>query len=207
MPDKMQLDPQEWFINERAKRTVSALEKKGFLAFYVPTIEEARKIALEHIPTGATVGVGGSVTIREVGIIDSLKQSGYIVYDHWDESLDKAGKDKARDNQIKADVFLSSTNALTLDGSLINADGSGNRVASMIFGPKTTIVIAGVNKLVSSIETGLNRIREWAAPINAKRLNIEDQGSSISKVTTIIDAAPSGKEKFVVILVGQNLGY
>jgi len=212
-------EPKNWFNQRRALLCVEALKKKGFCAYYADTRAKAVNLILSEIPKGASVGIGGSVTIRELGIPELLKEQGHTVYDHWDPNLSASQKQDVRKKQITADVFLSSTNALTKDGTLVNTDGSGNRVAAMIFGPKITIVVCGINKIVEDLQHAVDRIRNYAAPINFKRLGLKfpcQEGSNCTacgrplkgcRITTIIEAVPSGKEKFVVILVGENLGY
>lgn len=214
MAETKPLDPETWFHTKRAKACVEALNKVGFTAVYVPTREEAVKAVLEHIPQGASVGIGGSVTVRELGLHEALKARGNVVYDHWDQSVSSEERALARDRQITADVFLSSTNAVTMKGTLINIDGTGNRVASMVFGPKVSIVVCGYNKIVADVEEGLRRVREYAAPINYKRLGREfdEKATDIEKakayaITTILESKPGGKEKFVVVVVGEKLGY
>ena len=210
-------EPEKWFNRKMAERCVEALRKHGFTAHYVETREEAKQLALEAVPAGASVGIGGSVTIRDLGIHDALKQRGSQVYDHWDATLSPTEKVVARDNQVKADVFMSSTNAITVDGALVNVDGTGNRVASMIFGPKASVVVCGYNKIVPDLESAIQRVREYAAPVNYKRLNAkapcieggdcDNCPGPLCRVTTIIDGKPSAKEQFVVIIVGEKLGY
>ncbi|NLA61394.1 MAG: lactate utilization protein [Firmicutes bacterium] len=214
MTENKALDPEAWFHTKRAKACVEALNKVGFTGIYAATREDAVKAVLEAVPQEASVGIGGSVTVRELGLHEALKARGHRVYDHWDASLSPEDRARARDNQITADVFLSSTNALTMKGTLINIDGSGNRVAAMIFGPKTSIVVCGYNKIVSDVEEGLARVRNYAAPVNYKRLGREfdEAASDIEKakayaITTILEAKPGGKEKFVVVVVGEKLGY
>lgn len=209
------LDPEAWFHTKRAKACVEALNKVGFTGIYAATREDAVKAVLEAVPQGASVGIGGSVTVRELGLHEALKARGHRVYDHWDTSLSPEDRARARDNQIAADVFLSSTNAITAKGTLINIDGSGNRVAAMIFGPKTSIVVCGYNKIVADVEEGLARVRNYAAPVNYKRLGREFDATAASDIerahayaiTTILEAKPGGKEKFVVVVVGEKLGY
>lgn len=210
-------EPEQWFNKKLAERCIEALNKKGFTACYAETREEAKKLALHAIPAGASVGIGGSVTVRDLGIQDALKARGNQVFDHWDAALSPVEKNAARNKQVTADVFLSSTNALTLGGTLVNVDGTGNRVASMIFGPKISVVVCGYNKIVKDLEAANDRIRGHAAPVNYKRLNAKVpcvEGADcdtcrgpLCRVTAIIDSKPSGKEKFVVIVVGEKLGY
>jgi L-lactate utilization protein LutB len=216
-PDNPMYEPERWFNEKVAEKCVGALKRNGFAAYYAKTRDEARKIVLDAIPAGASVGIGGSVTVRDLGIHQALKERGNPVYDHWDASLSPAEKAVARDNQVKADVFLSSTNALTMDGALVNTDGSGNRVASMIFGPKISVVVCGYNKMVPDLRAAVQRIRRFAAPVNYRRLNASApcvEGGDCKacepkscRITTIIEAKPAAKAEFVVVIVGEKLGY
>lgn len=215
--DNPMYEPEKWFHRKTAQRCVEALRKNGFTAHYADTKDEARRIVLEAIPVGSSVGIGGSVTIRDLGIPEALKARGNRLYDHWDPSLSPAEKTAARDNQVRADVFLSSTNAITVDGALVNTDGTGNRVASMIFGPKTSVIVCGHNKIVPDVHAAICRIREYAAPVNYKRLNAaapcvagdacDGCSPKSCRITTIIEAKPGAKEEFVVVVVGERLGY
>lgn len=211
--------PKHWFNQKLAAECIESLKAKGFIAYYAQDRQEATDRILGEIPNGASVGIGGSVTLRDLGIPGILKEKGYTVYDHWDEALTQPEKREARNKQVLADVFLSGTNAVCLDGTLVNADGSGNRVSSMIFGPKITIVVCGVNKIVGNLDEAFARIRQYAAPVNARRLgaampcqNIAGYSSSPGiklgcRVTTIIEAPPMAKERFVVVVVNEDLGY
>ena len=211
--------PEKWFNRQRALNCVEALKKNGFTAYFAETSEEAKKLVMSEIPekSTVTVGLGGSVTVRELGLPEALQTAGHTVLDHWDASKSPAERAAARDAQVTADVFLSSSNALTEAGALVNSDGSGNRVASMIFGPKISIVVCGYNKLVKGIPEAMERIYRYAAPVNYKRLNLDtpcqkaidcSQCSPKScRVTTIIEAPPLGKKKFVVVVVNEKLGF
>lgn len=105
------------------------------------------------------VGIGGSMTITELGLPKALVERGNEVHFHWLESTPE-GMDRARENASKADVYLTSTNALTEKGQLVNIDGTGNRVTAMVFGPKKVYVVCGINKLVDDIDGAMKRIKE-----------------------------------------------
>lgn len=207
------------FYQERAHRVVEALKKNLFDAIYVPTGDQAVEEILKRIPEGATVGVGGSVTLRQIGVVELLKKRGHEVYDHWQEGLDPAAVDGIRRKQLTSDVFLSSTNAVTAGGHLVNIDGSGNRVASMTFGPKKVVVVAGINKIAVDQDAALNRIKNEAAPLNFYRLKLPTPCAKTTfcancqpparfcRVTAVTEVKPSGIPEFVVILVGENLGF
>lgn len=207
-----------WFNEQRLQRTVDALVKHGFQASWVPAVEDARQRVFAMIPEGASVGVGGSSTIRQIGLIEDLLARGHKVFDHWKPDLSQAEQLATRKAQMSADVFLASSNAVTEEGELINIDGVGNRVNSMVFGPGKVIIVAGVNKLVPDIREGLWRVKHVAAPANAKRLGLKvpcgitgkcnecDSPGRQCRVTTIIERKPSLTD-LNVVLVNEELGF
>jgi len=204
---------------ETIDKVIESLNKNEMEAVYFPTVAEAREEVLRRIPSGARVGIGGSVTLREMGILEALEKRGDEVYDHWKEGLSKERRQEVGKRQQRADFFLTSTNALTLDGKLINVDATGNRVASMIFGPERVMVIAGINKIVKNLNEGLARVKKVAAPRNCQRRKDPtpcaqdlvchncDTPARLCRVTTIIERRPWGIKEFAVILVGEELGY
>lgn len=203
-------------MNESVKKTLESLEKNGFKAAYFDDSDSAVKYLLESIKNEATVGIGGSMTVKSLGIPEKLIERGNTVYFHWLESTPE-GMDKARENAAKADVYLASTNALTEGGQLVNIDGCGNRVASMIFGPKKVYILCGVNKITKDLDAALKRVKENAYK-NARRLKLDTPCAHTGKcndcnspqrmcsVTTIIERRPY-KTEFEVIIIGQELGY
>jgi len=200
-------------------KVIESLKKNEMEAAYFQTVAEAREEVLRRIPSGARVGIGGSITLREMGILEALEKRGNEVYDHWEEGLSKERRQEVGKMQQRADFFLASTNALTLDGKLINVDATGNRVASMIFGPERVMVIAGVNKIVKNLNEGLARLKKVAAPRNCQRRKDPtpcaqdlvchncDTPARLCRVTTIIERRPWGIKEFAVFLVGEELGY
>ena len=155
--------------SEIVEKILKSLKKNEMEAFYFSSAEEAKGEVLRRIPPGAKVGVGGSVTLREMELLDALRERGHEVYDHWKEGLSKEDRKAVAKNHPRANFFLTSTNALTMDGKLINVDATGNRVASMIFGPEKVIVVAGTNKIVKNLNQGLARLRKIASPQNCRR--------------------------------------
>jgi hypothetical protein len=196
---------------------VAALVKNDFTASYVNTRQEAIDRVLSLVDVNATIGVGGSWTLhRDLKLVELLEQRGHTIFDH-----NKLGCDKSvelRRKQLAADVFLTSTNAITLDGKLVNVDGAGNRVAAMIFGPKKVIVVAGVNKIVRDVAAAEERIELFAAPMNSLRKGSSNpctvtgtctdcQGPAcIFKVTTIMRKRPTYAD-INIIIVGEELGF
>jgi maleate cis-trans isomerase len=198
-------------------KAVAALVKNDFTASYVNTRQEAIDRVLSLVDVNATIGVGGSWTLhRDLKLVELLEQRGHTIFDH-----NKLGCDKSvelRRKQLAADVFLTSTNAITLDGKLVNVDGAGNRVAAMIFGPKKVIVVAGVNKIVRDVAAAEERIELFAAPMNSLRKGSSNpctvtgtctdcQGPAcICKVTTIMRKRPTYAD-INIIIVGEELGF
>lgn len=203
-------------MNESVKKTIEALEKHNMKASYFDDSDTAVSYLMGKIGDGATVGIGGSMTVYSLGIPQKLIERGNRVYFHWLESTPE-GMDFARDKAQKADVYLSGTNALTEDGKLVNIDGLGNRVASMIFGPKKVFVLCGVNKITKDLDAALKRIKENTYK-NARRLKLDTPCAHTEKcndcnspqrmcsVTTIIERRPY-KTEFEVIIIGKELGY
>ena len=136
--------------------------------FYFDSSKEALPKILEHIPQGTTVGLGDSMTLEQIGMISTLEKGDYHLLNPWAEP-DMEKRVLMQRRILTCDVFLVGTNAITLNGELINVDGRGNRVAAMIFGPKKVLVVVGVNKIVRNVEEGINRIKSIAGPANAKR--------------------------------------
>ena len=196
------------------EKVIKALEKNGFVVKFFENKESIKEELLKEIQDGESVGMGGSVTLQELGIYDLLKERGITTYWHWRDE----DKKKALQMSVNSEVYLTSTNALTEDGMLVNLDGTGNRVASMIFGHKRVYVIAGKNKICKDYNDAIYRLEHVAAPLNAKRLNLStpcvytgvcsdcDSKDRICKAETTIRRNPNGT-KIHVYLVDEELGY
>lgn len=207
-----------WHNETIGKKTVEALVKNNFQAAYCQTKQEAVEQILALIPGEATVGIGGSWTVGELGLLDKLAARGNTMFNHGLPNLSAETRLELRRKQLTCDVFLTGTNAVTMDGRLVNTDGIGNRVASMIFGPKKVVIVVGVNKIVKDVAEAEQRIRLYAAPINNKRLNTPNpctttgecmncQGPTrICNVTTIISKRPVLTDIHIVV-VGEDLGF
>lgn len=207
-----------WSNDMLGAKAAAALEKNNFTAAYVKTRQDAAEQVLALIPPGATIGVGGSATLIETGVLETLAERSYTIYNHNLPGLTPEETAALRRAELTCDVFLCSTNALTLDGKLVNVDGIGNRVAAMIYGPKQVIVVAGVNKIVRNVDEAERRIEMLAAPINNKRLSrpnpctttgicMDCQGPTrICNITTVIRKRPP-QTPTTVIVVGEELGF
>jgi len=192
-------------IDKKIGDVIENLRKKHFNVINVQTTQEAKAEVLKLVGEDESVGVGGSLTIRAIDVIDELSSAGNKVIHHWlpatfiDEIKD------ARRRATRADVYLTSTNAITQDGELVNMDTYGNRVVGMIYGPKKVIIVAGYNKVVKNIEEAFKKIRGETAVKNAKRLNV-DAPDNLCKVATIIYQRPNDTD-ITIILVNSELGF
>lgn len=205
-------------IHMLGAQTAAALRKNHFEAVYFKACNEAISHILSLLPPKSSVGIGGSVTIQELELIPLLENSNHEILNHNDPHISAEEALEIRRRQLICDVFLTSANAITRDGKIVNTDGVGNRTAAMIFGPKTIIIIAGVNKIVEDEDAAYKRIQSIAAPLNNKRLNRPNPcvktgkcincqtPTRICNVTTVLHKKPSLSKTHVVI-IGRELGY
>jgi hypothetical protein len=197
---------------------LDALNRKGFNAVYAADASAAKDIVMSLIGKHESVGVGGSVTLDQLGLLDALADSGRTVYSSKLAARRGGDKEEMRRLGMTADIYLSSTNALTLEGDLINIDGIGNRVAGMIYGPKKVIIVTGRNKLSKNPITAVARIKKEACPPNARRQGLNttcatqgvctdcDSPQRMCNVVVRIQWPPHGKE-YHVVLVDGDYGY
>jgi len=162
----------DWHVKCNVNLVLDNLSRRGFKALYFERVEEAKNHILSLIPKNAVVGVGGSVTIRELGLIEDLEARGNRIIHHWIKGLSLEESYKIRVSENTCDFYLSSCNAITMDGVIVNADSSGNRIAALAFGPRNVIIVAGINKIVYDIDAALWRIYNVAAPMNSRRLGV-----------------------------------
>ncbi len=157
----------------RAQQLIQALKQRNMEASYAATKEEALEQALAWIPEGSCVGWGGSVSIDAIGLKDAVRQGDYRVIDR--DTAANAEEKEAMYRRILADCdyFLTSSNAISQDGVLVNIDGTANRLAAMCYGPRHVLYIVGMNKVVATAEDALHRARNEAAPINAMRFGLK----------------------------------
>ena len=158
-------------MNELVSDTLRALEARGFKTHYFESASAMRDFVLESVPASASVGFGGSVTTEQLGLYDALKERKCTVHFHWREPRENRAAvfEAAR----KADVYIMSSNAVSADGALLNIDGNGNRVGSLVDGPKTVFIILGVNKLTINRAEAFKRVKTIACPANARRLGLD----------------------------------
>ncbi|HZK19541.1 MAG TPA: lactate utilization protein [Treponemataceae bacterium] len=211
-------NPKIWHRRTIAEKTCEALKKNGFKAKFVATAQEAADIIIAGVSADMTVGFGGSMTIKSLNIADPIKQKDAHLLEHGAKDLSKEEKLNIMRAQLSCDFFISSSNAITLDGEIFNIDGTGNRVAALTFGPKKTTVVVGYNKIVKNLADAETRLKMIASPMNTKRLNKKtpcattgicsdcDSTDRICRIYTTLKRCPSQSD-FTVIIVGEELGY
>lgn len=197
--------PKQMYYEKRAECLIKNLNSRHFDAFYCATKEEALEKALSLIPTGSRIGWGGATTAQQIGLIDAV-------------SAGDAYRAEGREYVTAPDVFITGANALSLDGQMVNIDGFGNRISAIIFGPKTVLVIAGMNKVEEDLDAAIRRARTVAAPINEQRFlgntpcavtgicaDCKSEDCICNHILVTRHCRPSGRIKF--ILVGEELGF
>jgi L-lactate utilization protein LutB len=212
-PEEARQIQQELIVEE----VIRGLKRNQIEGRYVRTRQEAAQVVLSMIPAEAKVGFGGSLTLDELGIKDTLRKGDFHFIDRNIAGLTPEQMFGLRRETLLCDIFLCSANAITRDGKLVNIDGIGNRLAALTFGPRKVIVVAGVNKIVKDLERALERVRDSAAPLNARRLAAKTpcvrtgtcsdchSPGRICCITTIIEFQDD-KDRMTVILVGEDLG-
>lgn len=200
------------------RKTVEALEKRNFEAYYCDDCEEALQKVISLIPDQDIISFGGSKTLEEIGLLDLLRRGGYKLIDRDTAKNSEERLDLMR-RALLCDTYITGTNAVSEDGQLVNIDGNGNRVAAMTFGPKNVLVVVGVNKIVKTLEDAYSRARNIAAPINVQRFDktktpcyvngacqdcTGDECICAYIINTRVCRPP---KKIKVIIVGENLGF
>lgn len=217
-------------IDKKIEKTIANLKANNMEAYFCRTKEDARSLAESLIAPGDTITNGGSVTLAETGIMDLIKKSKYNYLDRAREGITPEEIDKVYRDAFNADVYFTSANAVTENGELYNVDGNGNRVAAIVYGPKSVVVVCGYNKIVSNLREAELRVKEIAAPANTIRLNKDTYCSKCGVCLSIKDGESTGlakgcksedriccsylvsgyqrqKNRIKVIIVGEELGY
>ena len=225
---------QKIIYEKLANTAVKNFNRKYINAWYAPSKEEALPIVMDMIPAGATVGTADSVTLLQVGVLSEIKKRGrneiinpFVRDEAGHFVVDEEERDNLKRKVFFADVYVIGTNAVTLDGKLVNTDSGGNRVAAMIFGPKKVIIVVGANKIVKDLDSAFKRIREVCAPVNAARHAIKHNRPQyrdlpcvktgtctdcnnpwrICHHTIVIDGVTERKRGHInVVIIGESLG-
>lgn len=212
------MDPKKMMYEKKAAVLVKNLRSHHFDAYYCDNQEQALQQALELIPDGVTVGWGGAMSAQQIGLMKALEGRDVTLLDR-DKAADAAQRVRIMKQCLTADVFLTGANAISMDGQMVNIDGNGNRVAAIVYGPDSVIVIAGMNKVCDTLEQAVQRARTVAAPANAQRFpggatpcnttgtchNCSSLDCICNQILITRNSRPAGKIK--IILVGEdNLG-
>jgi len=218
--NKDSAEPKKTIYRKQAEKIISHLNRQNMDGRYFDTASEAVEEICTMIPKGATVGLGGSVTVIQTSLIEALRNLDIRLLDRFREDVTVEEVDQMRQEGMQSDVFIASSNAITLDGKLVNMDGMGNRVAAMIYGPKKVILVVGMNKVVPTVIDAITRIKTIAAPINAARVKkqtpcfvtgiCQDPNCTppnrICSQLVIIESS-SVKNRISVILIGEEYGF
>ncbi|MBI5014050.1 MAG: lactate utilization protein [Deltaproteobacteria bacterium] len=207
----------QWEIGKKLETAAHALERNGFAVTVCPDRDSAATRIEQEAEGAATVGFGGSVSLVELGFPGRLAAQGYECLVHSASGLSADERLAVMRRQLTCDLFLSGTNAVTLDGKLVNIDATGNRVGALTFGPKKVVAVVGVNKLAEDADAALRRIRSWAAPANAFRLKRKtpcassgqcadcDSPDRICRIVQVLERKPPLTD-LRVLLVAEPLG-
>jgi hypothetical protein len=209
------MEPKRNYYALLAQKVIKELKSRNIQGFYFETKEEALKKALEIIPEDSLISWGGSSTLQEIGLLDSLKNGRYKILDASDTGKGAAELDRIAHQALNSDYYFMSSNAISATGELVNIDGIGNRVASLIYGPKNVIVIAGINKVEQNLDLAILRAKTKAASIVLLRYSKSDISSFeelLNKSQNIgsqlvITTMSAFKDRIKVILVGEFLGF
>ena len=208
--------PKELYYEKRGQILVKNLRSRHFEAYYCANKQEALNKALKLIPEGASVGWGGAMSCEQIGLMKALRAGNYRPIDR---SLAQSPEEREQmvRQMLTADVFLTGANGISLDGQMVNIDGTGNRVAAIIYGPGSVIVVAGMNKVADTLEDAMTRARTIAAPMNNQRFgndnpcsvtgtcgNCKNETCICNQIVITRHCRPAERIKF--ILVGEDLG-
>lgn len=212
------MNPKQNYYDKRGEVLVKNLKSRNFDAYYCATRDEALEKAISLIPTGSIVGWGGAASAQDIGLLDVMRTGDYREIDR-DKALNPEERNVAMRQCLLSDVFITGANAISMDGQMVNIDGNGNRVAAIVYGPKSVIVVAGMNKVVDTVEDAVVRARTVAAPINKQRFpaptpcmatgscaDCNSDGCICNQILiTRRNSGTPGRIKF--ILVGEELGF
>nr|WP_242976806.1 lactate utilization protein [Clostridium sp. 3-3] len=208
----------KWHNVCKAKEIVEILNKKHYKAQYVETIDEAKKLLFSMIEEGSSVALGGSTTLTQMNVVETLRNGNYKFFDRYQDLPFDPDIIEIHRKSLSADYLISSTNAITKNGELVNTDCTGNRIAPMIFGAKNVIIVSGVNKIVENFDSAMKRIRE-IAPMNAKRIKHEtpcaelgycvdcDCKKRMCNFTSIIHNGIKFEGRIKIIIIADECGY
>lgn len=211
------MTPKKITYENLADTIIDKFNKRGIEGYYCENANDALLTAKRFLTPDCSISWGGSQTLIDIGLLDDLYASDYIIYDRMKPTTPEE-RSAMYSKIVTADYYFMSSNAITLDGQLVNIDGSGNRVACLITGPKNVIIIAGMNKIVTDVQTGIERVRNMAAPPNAVRIGTKTPCAELGRCANcltddcmcceiVITRKSRIPGRIKVILVGEELGF
>lgn len=212
------MNAMQTFHENQAKTIIANLKKRQMDGYYCPTKKDAVKLAMELVTKNSSVTFGGSMTLNESGVMSALQdRSDITLYDRSKATSPEEIQDIYR-KAFTCDYYFMSTNAITLDGELINIDGTGNRVSALIFGPSNVLIVCGMNKVALNVDEGISRVRNFAAPPNCNRLERNTPCAATGRCAdclspdcvcnhTVITRRSGTKDRIKVLLISEEMGY
>jgi len=203
--------------NEIIDMLIENLRTRNIEGLYFRTFEEAKEQILDLIPTSAAVGIGNSVTLKNMNIANALIERGNTVFDKTKAKNEKESE-MLKKKSLLTDWYISGTNGISIDGHIVNMDHSGNRVAAMIYGPDNIIIVIGKNKIMNSLEEAIYRVRNISAPMNARRAGLNPPCVSTNKCidckskervcnNLVIIEGQSDEKRMKILIVDEEEGF
>lgn len=197
------------------EKLLETLKSCGYNPHFVKNKDEALTLAKTFIKPNMSVGLGGSVSVQQIGLLEYLvNKKDIVLHNQYEAGISMEENIERRRKGVVSDIFVTSVNAITRDGKLVNADGSGNRVAAFSYGPKNLLVIAGINKIVETLEDGFKRVMEVAAPKNIERINNvaikmgKEPRYNLDNIANKFSwVKADDKDRIIIVLVDEELGY
>jgi hypothetical protein len=218
--EEIYMDKNRVIYRSQAEEIIENLKKRNMDGAYFEKAEQAVAAILSEVPDDILVGLGGSESIVESGLVDALRKKNVKLLDRYKEGVTEEIVWEMRKEGLSADIYIASANAVTLSGKIVNVDGIGNRVSAMIFGPDKVFLLVGMNKVVKTVKEAVTRIKNYVAPRNAKRVDIDTPCSKrgycqdlhckpphrICSQLVIIESSML-PDRIKLFLVGEELGY
>ena len=197
------------------EKLLETLKSCGYNPHFVKNKDEALTLAKTFIKPNMSVGLGGSVSVQQIGLLEYLvNKKDIVLHNQYEAGISMEENIERRRKGVVSDIYVTSVNAITRDGKLVNADGSGNRVAAFSYGPKNLLVIAGINKIVEDLEAGFKRVMEVAAPKNIERINNvaikmgKEPRYNLDNIANKFSwVKADDKDRIIIVLVDEELGY
>ena len=205
-------------MDETIQAVIDSLEKHNMAGYFVENQRELIELLQDFIPKGSAIGSGDSVTLEQTGVFDWLRNGEYTFYDKFKPGLSSAEKRALYLKNFSADTFITGSSALTMDGKIFNIDGNGSRVAPMLYGPPQVIIVVGTNKIVKDLPEAIERTRQIAAPLDAKRLKKDTPCAKLGRCIDcnhkqricndfVLITGQFAEGRIKVVIVNDTLGY